>query len=160
MGGDELDLDEKNVSPESILEGLDICLKNNNFQFGNTTYQQISGVGTGLKLAPPYACLGMGQYEQIAFNSNQPLLDLVLLWKRYIDDVFGLFKGTEQEFESFVYWLNSLMTGVVKFTSKISYSHVEFLDLMIKIENGKLNTDLFIKPSNLQLYLNYNSNSL
>ena len=87
MVGDELDLDEKNVSPESILEGLNICLKNNNFQFGNT----ISGVGTVLKLAPPYACLGMGQYEQIAFNSNQPLLDLVLLWKRYIDDVFGLF---------------------------------------------------------------------
>ena len=91
MVGDELDLDEKNVSPELILEGLNICLKNNNFQFGNTTYQQISGVGTVLKLAPPYTCLGMGQYEQIAFNSNQPLLDLVLLWKRYIDDVFGLF---------------------------------------------------------------------
>ena len=115
-------------------------------------------MGTVLKLAPPYACLGVGQYEQIAFNSNQPLLDLVLLWKRYIDDVFGLFKGTEKEFESFVYWLNSLMPGVVKFTSKITYSLVEFLDLMIKIDNGKLKTDLFIKPSNLQLYLNYNSN--
>ena len=50
------------------------------------------------------------------------------------------------------------MPGVVKFTSTISYSHVEFLDLIIKIENGKLKTDLFIKPSNLQLYLDYNSN--
>ena len=133
-------------------------MKNNCFQFNKKTYQQISGVGTGLKLAPPYACLGMGQYEKIAFNSNQPLLDLILLWKRYIDDVFGLFKGTEKQFEDFVNWLNSLMPGVVKFTSKISYSHVEFLDLVIKIDNGRLTTDLFIKPSNLQLYLNYNSN--
>ena len=81
-----------------------------------------------------------------------------MLWKRYIDDVFGLFKGTREEFESFVTWLNSLMPGVVKFTANYSCSEVEFLDLVIKIENGKLKTDLFIKPSNLQLYLNHDSN--
>jgi hypothetical protein len=66
--------------------------------------------------------------------------------------------GTEKEFESLVSWLNSLMPGVVKFTANLSYSKVEFLNLVIKIENGKLKTDLFIKPSNLQLYLNYDSN--
>ena len=32
------------------------------------------------------------------------------------------------------------------------------MDLVIKIEDGKLKTNLFIKPSNLQLYLNYFSN--
>ena len=154
----ELDSDENNVTPQSILEGLEICLRNNCFQFKDKTYQQISGVGTGLKLAPPYACLGMGQYEKIAFSSHQPLLDYVMLWKRFIDDVFGLFRGTEEQFESFVAWLNSLMPGVVSFTANFSYSKVEFLDLVIKIENGKLETDLFIKPSNLQLYLNYDSN--
>ena len=122
------------------------------------TYQQISGIGTGLKLAPPYACLGMGQFEKIAFGSNQSLLDLILLWKRYIDDVFGLFKGTEEQFQALVDWLNSLIPGVVKFKSSISYTQIEFLDLVIKIENGRLKTDLFIKPSNLQLYLNYDSN--
>ena len=66
----ELDSDENNVTPQSILEGLEICLRNNCFQFKDKTYQQISGVGTGLKLAPPYACLGMGQYEKIAFSSH------------------------------------------------------------------------------------------
>ena len=63
-----------------------------------------------------------------------------------------------KEFESLVRWLNSFMPGVVKFTANLSYSKVEFLDLVIKIGNGKLKTDLFIKPSNLQLYLNYDSN--
>ena len=149
---------ESKVTPDSILKGLDICLKNNFFQFKNKTFQQIRGVGTGLKLAPPYACLGMGEYEKLAFDSQQPLLDQILLWKRYIDDVFGLFKGSKEDFENLVTWLNSLMPGVVKFTANISYSQVEFLDLVIKIENGKLKSDLFIKPSNLQLYLNYNSN--
>ena len=115
-------------------------------------------MGTGLKLAPPYACLGMGEYEKRAFNSNQPLLEQILLWKRYIDDVFGLFKSTKEEFDNLVIWPNSLLPGVVKFTANISYNQVEFLDLVIKIENGKLKSDLYIKPSNLQLYLNYNSN--
>ena len=146
------------VNPDSILRGLDICLKNNFFQFKDKVFQQISGVGTGLKLAPPYACLGMGEYENLSFNSPQPLMELVLLWKRYIDDVFGLFKGSKEEFESLVLWLNTLKPGVVKFTANISYNQVEFLDLLIKIENGKLKTDLYIKPSNLQLYLNFNSN--
>ena len=139
---------DMDVTPDSILKALDICLKNNFFKFNDRIFQQISGVGTGLKLAPPYACLGMGEYEKQVFNSPQPLLDLVLLWKRYIDDVFGLFKGSGEEF---VNWLNSLMPGVVKFTAKISYTQVEFLDLVVKIENGKLKSDLFIKPSNLQL---------
>ena len=82
-------MDENNVTPESILEGLEICLRNNFFQFNDKMYQQISGVGTGLKLVPPYAYLGMGHYDKVAVSSDQPLLDLILLWKRYIDDVFG-----------------------------------------------------------------------
>ena len=85
-----------------------------------------------------------------------------MIWYCYGKDILMMCldfsKAQQKEFESFVYWLNSLMPGVVKFTSKITYSLVEFLDLMIKIDNGKLKTDLFIKPSNLQLYLNYNSN--
>ena len=35
---------------------------------------------------------------------------------------------------------------------------MEFLDLEIMIENGKLETNLYIKPTNLQLYLEYFSN--
>ena len=34
----------------------------------------------------------------------------------------------------------------------------EFLDLIISIDSGKLKTNLFIKPSNLQLYLDFKSN--
>ena len=35
---------------------------------------------------------------------------------------------------------------------------VEFLDLEIILEKGKIETNLFIKPSNLQLYLDFFSN--
>ena len=84
-----IEQDEDNfVSTNSILTALSLCLKNNYFTFNKKIYKQCSGVGTGIKLAPTYACLGLGKYEQTVFNSNQNLLDKILLWKRFIDDAF------------------------------------------------------------------------
>ena len=54
--------------------------------------------------------------------------------------------------------MNTLVPGVVKFTYNYSEQRIEFLDLEISIVDGKLETDLFIKPTNLQLYLHYFSN--
>ena len=146
------------VKTDSILAALELCLKNNYFKFNDKIYQQIGGVGTGIKLAPPYACLGMGKFEQEAFKQNFSLLDKIMLWKRYIDDIFMLFKGSKLECESLVSWLNSLHPGVIKFKFEFSTKMVEFLDLQIILENGKIETNLYIKPSNLQLYLDFFSN--
>jgi hypothetical protein len=60
--------------------------------------------------------------------------------------------------ETLVNWLNSLHPGVIKFKFEFSTKLVDFLDLQILIENGRIETNLFIKPSNLQLYLDYFSN--
>ena len=123
------DPENMKIKTESILKALDLCLKSNFFEFNDKIYQQTGGVGTGIKLAPPYACLGMGKYESIAFNSDFELLDRILLWKRFIDDVLMLFKGTEEECEKLVDWLNSICPGVVKFKLQYSREMVEFLDL-------------------------------
>ena len=69
-----------------------------------------------------------------------------------------LFKGSEQQCQELVTWLNSLYPGVIKFKHEFSTEKVEFLDLVISIVNKKLETNLFIKPSNKQLYLDFNSN--
>ena len=87
--------DGGSVSAHSILTALDLCLKNNFFCFNDKVYKQISGVGTGVKLAPTYACLGLGKFEKLVFSSNQTLLQKIVLWKRFIDDVFMLFRGTQ-----------------------------------------------------------------
>ena len=150
--------DGESVSANSILTALDLCLKNNFFCFNDKVYKQISGVGTGVKLAPTYACLGLGKFEKLVFTSNQTLLEKIILWKRFIDDVFMLFRGTKSECGALVDWLNSLLPGVVKFKFDFSHSKIEFLDLEISIEDGYLKTNLYIKPSNKQLYLDYNSN--
>lgn len=145
-------------STNSILVALDLCLKNNYFQFDDKIYKQKRGVGTGIKLAPTYACIGVGKYEDILFSSDQALLQKILLWKRFIDDVIMLFRGTEAECESLVEWLNSLMVGTIKFKYDFSYEKIQFLDLEIYIENGLLMSNLFVKPTNSQLFLDYESN--
>jgi hypothetical protein len=76
------------VSTSSLLSALELCLKNNIFEFNEKIYKQVHGVGTGVKLAPTYACLGLGKFEKLFLSADQPLLDRILLWKRFIDDIF------------------------------------------------------------------------
>ena len=89
------DPDTLKVNTKSILEALDLCVSNNFFHFNSKIYQQKGGVGTGIKLAPPFTCLGVGKFEELVFNSDHELLKLVIWWKRYIDDILMLFKGTK-----------------------------------------------------------------
>ena len=69
-----------------------------------------------------------------------------------------LFRGSKSECQELVDWLNSLMPRVIKLKFQYSKKKIEFVDLESSIENGRIETNLFIKPSNLQLYLDYFSN--
>ena len=97
----------------------------------------------------------MGKFEKEAFKTENSQLEKIKLWKRFIDDVLMIFEGSKEECEHFVNWLNSMYPGVIKFKYEFSTEMVEFLDLKIILENGKIETNLYIKPSNLQLYLDF-----
>ena len=63
-----------------------------------------------------YACLGVGKFEQTVLNpAKNEFLEQILLWKRYIDDILMLFKGSREDCQNFVDWLNSLLLGVLQF---------------------------------------------
>lgn len=98
----------------------------------------------------------MGLFEEelkSKLNPNQQPFK----WYRYIDDIWGLWTQGEEEFLVFVNVMNSLYPGVLEFAYELSDSEVCFLDLRIKLEGGLLATDLYTKPSNLNLYLHYDS---
>merc|ERR1712105_412347 len=65
--------------------------------------------------------------------------------------------GTEEEAKQFVEWLNTLDSSL-KFTYEWSDKENTFLDTKLVIEDGKLETDRFVKPTNPQLFLHYSSN--
>ena len=101
---------------------------------------------------------GVGLISLDLESSDQALLEKILLWKRFIDDVLMLFRGTREECMELVDWLNTLMPGTIKFKFEFSNEKVNFLDLEIYIEDGRLMSDLYVKPTNSQLFLDYGSN--
>ena len=62
-------------------------------------------MGTGIKLAPTFACLGLGKFEELVFNSQQDLVKRIVKWKRFIDDVLMLFRGSKEQCKELVNWL-------------------------------------------------------
>ena len=69
----------------------------------------------GTKMAPSYASLSVGKFEQeaLAADPHSPLI-----WWRYIGDIFLLWTHGEDKLNDF---LNSLHPAI-KFTSSFSYS--------------------------------------
>ena len=80
------------------------------FQFGNfslpinnTYYLQIQGTAMGTKMAPAYANLFMGKLEIELKQIGEPH---ILIWKRFIDDIFIIIYGREPKMNSTHTWLN------------------------------------------------------
>ena len=63
-----------------------------------------------------------------------------LIWLRYIDDIFFSWTHGEQELERFLKDLNNF-TPNLSFTHEASKNCIPFLDLKVKLIDGKLETD-------------------
>ena len=99
----------------------------------------------------PYACIYMDEVEQkfLETQSKKPLI-----WLRYIDDIFFIWTHGEQELERFLKDLNNF-TPNLSFTHEASKNCIPFLDLKVKLIDGKLETDLYMKPADCHQYLHY-----
>ena len=142
-------------STENLIACLEICLDYNNFVFGEQNYIQIHGTSIGPKMAPGYACLGMGVFEEIMDSTvvNKPIK-----WTRYIDDIWGLWKGDECSFNHFMASINSLFPGELEFTSEFSNENLPFLDLSMSLKEGYIHTSLYTKPlCSDPMYVEYSS---
>ena len=96
----------------------------------------------------------MGKFEQ-DFLLRQHIPPLV--WWRYIDDIFLIWPHSREELDSFISRLNQAH-NTIKFTSDISETSVNFLDVKISKDiHGRLTTSLYTKPTDAHLYLHYSS---
>ena len=87
-------------TPDVLVELIDIVLKNNVFEFNNQYYLQIQGTVMGTKMAPAYANLFMGKLEE---KLNELGKLHIMLWKRFIDDIFVIWTGSASEFTTYCY---------------------------------------------------------
>ena len=115
--------------------------------------EQISGTAIGTKCAPSYACIFMDEFETKFIESQQ---NKPLVWFRYIDDIFFIWTHGEEKLKSFLEDLNKF-EPYLKFTHEFSKESLPFLDLKVKLLEGKIKTDLYIKETDRHQYLHYSS---
>ena len=105
----------------------------------------------GTKCAPSYANIFMGKFEELHIYPN--ILSKTLLYLRYIDDLFFIWKGTEEELKRFSQEINQVHR-TIKFDYTYSNKEINFLDLIIyKNKKGKLQSKVSTKPTDRQSYL-------
>ena len=79
-----------------------------------------------------------------------------MIWWRYIDDIFFIWEHDEESLKVFTYQVN-IFHPTVKFTAEHSKEKVNFLDLNVKLIDGELKTELFVKPTDTHQFLDLTS---
>lgn len=83
--------------PPEVIGGLiDIVPNNNIFEFDDSYYLQVQGIAMGTKMAPAYANIVVGEIED-KIPKDLPGL---LIWKRYIDNIFVVANCSKEQFKS------------------------------------------------------------
>ena len=113
---------------------------------------QTNGVSMGSKYAPLVASVFMGDFER-QHLTNLPNDQLKpFIWLRYIDDIFAIWPHGNDTVLQFNSWLNSRHPKI-QFTCTHSKTLVDYLDTTVKLVDGSLQTELFIKPTTSLSYL-------
>ncbi|XP_075697305.1 uncharacterized protein LOC142742645 [Rhinoderma darwinii] len=154
-----LDTTDMSMNSKSLcLELLELILNENYFLFGDNFYKQINGTAMGSNMAPPYANAYMAEFESTHIYTNPRFRDNAICWHRYIDDIFCIWKGTEQSAIDFVQEINTIREGL-QFTLNLSSQEISFLDTLVKKNNtGHLVVDLYTKPTDRNGLLHFQSN--
>ena len=163
----------KTVPTNFIMKLLQLILKQNIFEFSESTYMQLIGIAMGTKPAPSIANIFMDEkVDKIVWILAKELNNsgsMLKFMKRFLDDIFMLFKGSTQSLHTFIDKINNIHPSL-KFTmthttpkSKENTCTCEkleaipFLDTLCRIKNGKISTNLYKKPTDKNQYLLTNS---
>ena len=141
--------------PSTLIDAIKIVFRNNIIQFGDTYWRQIAGTGMGISPAPPWATIFYALHE----NTFLPLWSQhVTFYKRFINDVFGIWLPHQSPEQDAIQWLTFQHTmqqwhGLQWEFTPLSTT-CNFMDLTVTItKSGRLSTTLYEKPQNLYLYI-------
>ena len=132
-----------------------LAVRNVHFRFFNQFFRQTNGVAMGSPLAPILADLFMCKLEEekiITLTNNK-----VKKWIRYVDDIFAIIKGKEDDALEILDQINHIHKDI-KFTMECEKDgNIPFLDVNIKRIDNKFETSLYRKKTNTNLYLKWDS---
>lgn len=119
-------------------------MSSNYFWYKGNHYAQTKGVAMGAKYAPNVVNIYMNMWEEEqVFSINRPNLKL---YRRYIDDNVIIWNGTEETLQQFFDEINQNIYGIT-FSGQWNRHNIDYLDLQIYKENGKLKTRTYFKQT-------------
>lgn len=143
------------IDEGGIMELMFIFICNHNyFTYFDTIYKQISGISMGTNCAPELANLYLKQVLDPEFINHNNITN----YKRYLDDIFFLWHGSNSELRYLLAKLNEDY-GRMKFTIESSKTKISFLDVDILLSsNGRqLHWSTHQKSINKYAYIKQNS---
>lgn len=143
---------------KELLQLLELNLTKNDFEFDQKFFLQIKGTAMGKKFAPAYADIFMAKWEMAALAkcTLKPLH-----YFRYLDDIWGVWTHSKDEFDTFLETLNNHNPSI-KLKATIDEWSVDFLDTTtfkgpkFKTEN-KLDIKVFFKETDTHALLHKSS---
>ena len=136
-----------------VLDALELIMRNNIFQFGDTNWLQLIGCAMGTSAAVNYAYIYIGLLEMTELIDD--FKAHLLFYRRYIDDGLGIWNcgipNSAEQFKLFLARLNNW--GKLRWTCTGFVSSVVFLDLTISIRDRHLHYQTYQKEHNLYLYI-------
>jgi len=145
-----------NLLYDSIIDLLELALRNNDFIFNNEWFLQVTGTAMGADYAPHYADIYMAKFEKEALEKC-PLKPHTYL--RFLDDIFIIWPHSIEAFHEFLSILNN-HEPPIKFKYTINTDTVDYLDTTIfknENNNGKLLTRVYFKPTDTHQLLHKES---
>ena len=79
--------EERPKQNDALIAALKLVMLNNIFCFGDMTFKQLNGTAMGTPPAPPYATIYYGIHEKNFLPKHNKH---AIFYKRFIDDVFGI----------------------------------------------------------------------
>ena len=116
-------------------------------------YFQRGRLPIGKSISKPLTGIYMHWFEKtFVFGDNSNFKENIVFWKRQVDDLFFIWKGTKEELELFVWHLNRIDYRV-QFTLEVEQDgFLPFLDVGISNLDGRLLTTIYRKPTHTAVY--------
>ena len=139
------------------------CLSNSFIVYQNNSYKTLKGIPTGSSISRQEADIFLHWLIFIVLSGKIPMWNLMKFWRRYIDDILGIWRGTERQFNQFISNLNSLTLPYgIKFDKTKIGKSINFLDTTLYLEKDdsgkwKIQHSIYRKPTDAVRFLRRDS---
>ena len=151
----------RNMSKGNFKRLLELCTLDNHFLFNNQHYSQFEGFAMGNPISATMANLFLS-FHETNWLDNCPLAFKPLVYRRYVDDCFIIFREKNHA-PKFLEYLNNQHDNI-NFTMEMEDENkLNFLDCTV--EKNTINNfvslifSVFRKPTFTSLGMNYHSNT-